>query len=548
MDRNLWLEQWPFGKVPPPREQVDGNVMAFQALDPNTVYVLGTDGNLWLEHGPFGAVPPSRQHVDANVKAFQAADSNDAWVLDTNGNLWVEATGGLWGTTAATRSQIDANVAAFQGIDITQIFTLGTDGNLWLEDAYSGTIPPSRQQVDANVAAFQALDANMIYVLGSDGNLWLEHAPFGAVPPTRQQVDGNVEDFQAIDENTIYVLGTDGNLWREVAPFGKVPPSRVRVDANVQFPTQFGTVRPTYQILTLIYAPPGTNGGKSSSSVSYSSGSSMGSTVSTSNSFQDGMEIDATVTAGPVTGGVDFNFSKTKTDGSSLQSNKSTTFTITRPGPAADGINHGEDVFYLWLNPELTVSVDPKNRLSWALSADGANMTVPYVYVSWLQNPSSMDTNVKKQLDAAGLTQSDYDTILSINPFASGATAIDPNRYQLIGQFFDYEAPLSPSDPVLTETYNLTNSVTSTSIQTTEIDYGVGFSVETSAGFPSLFNAKLKVSENFKWTNTNSQSQQSQSTQTASAIIGGPAFGYTGPPTLLLYWDSIYSTFMFVLQ
>ena len=57
-DGNLWLEQPPFGNVPPLRTQIDGNVRAFQAFDYNDIYVLGTDGNLWLERGPFGTVPP----------------------------------------------------------------------------------------------------------------------------------------------------------------------------------------------------------------------------------------------------------------------------------------------------------------------------------------------------------------------------------------------------------------------------------------------------------------------------------------------------------
>lgn len=39
---NLYYRQ----AIPPPREQVDGNVLAFQALDDNTVFVLGTDRNL----------------------------------------------------------------------------------------------------------------------------------------------------------------------------------------------------------------------------------------------------------------------------------------------------------------------------------------------------------------------------------------------------------------------------------------------------------------------------------------------------------------------
>jgi hypothetical protein len=68
-DGNLWLETGgPFGTIPPRRQQVDGNVAAFQALDLNTIYVLGKNGNLWLEHAPFGTVPPTRLQFDGNVE------------------------------------------------------------------------------------------------------------------------------------------------------------------------------------------------------------------------------------------------------------------------------------------------------------------------------------------------------------------------------------------------------------------------------------------------------------------------------------------------
>jgi hypothetical protein len=364
------------------------------------------------------------------------------------------------------------------------------------------------------------------------------------VPPSRQQVDTNVEDFQAFDVNTVYVLGTDLNLWLEHGPFGaSVPPARQQIDGRVKPPTVFGDVRPKYQILTLVYAPPGTNGGQSTSSVTYSSSSSNGTTLSTSNSFKDGTDITASVEGGPISASADFSFSATKTDASSLQSTKSKTFNISLNGPAADGINHGDDLFYLWLNPNLSVAMDPGERLSWGLGVDGANMTIQWVSVSELQNPSSMAPGLKQQLDAAGLTQSDYATILTANPFASGTTTIDPTRYWLYNQSFPYEAPLAPSDPVPTESYTLTDSTTQTSTQTQEVQYGVSVSVE--AGIQAPFSAKLKVSDSFQWTNTNSQSQQSQSSQTASVTIGGPAYGYAGPTVLLVYWDSVYSSFMF---
>ena len=64
--------------MPPPRDQVDGNVAAFQALSPTEAYVLGTDGNLWHETGPFGHVPPTRQQVDGNVAAFKALSPTEA--------------------------------------------------------------------------------------------------------------------------------------------------------------------------------------------------------------------------------------------------------------------------------------------------------------------------------------------------------------------------------------------------------------------------------------------------------------------------------------
>lgn len=56
---------------------------------------------------------------------------------------------------------------------------------------------------------------------------------------------------------------------------------------------QTGTVRPRYQVLTLVYAPPGTNGGKSTSSVDYGSGSTTSTTTSASSSFKAGIDVSA---------------------------------------------------------------------------------------------------------------------------------------------------------------------------------------------------------------------------------------------------------------
>src|SRR5690348_12910648 len=56
----------------------------------------------------------------------------------------------------------------------------------------------------------------------------------------------------------------DGAVWTVCRPSPPPPP-----------PPVTGTVQPKYLVLTVIYAPPGTNGGKSSSSVTYGSSSTL---------------------------------------------------------------------------------------------------------------------------------------------------------------------------------------------------------------------------------------------------------------------------------
>ena len=96
--------------MPPPREHVDGKVAAFQPIDYNNVYVLGTDANLWLEHSTgekFGQVPPPREHVDASVMAFHAFTVIDAFVVGQDGLAWLEhAVNGKYGAAPPPRDSI----------------------------------------------------------------------------------------------------------------------------------------------------------------------------------------------------------------------------------------------------------------------------------------------------------------------------------------------------------------------------------------------------------------------------------------------------------
>ncbi len=308
-----------------------------------------------------------------------------------------------------------------------------------------------------------------------------------------------------------------------------------------------GTARPKYQVLTVVYAPPGTSGGKSASSVDYGTGSSTGTTTSISDAFKAGVDVTASVgvSVGIASLSVssDFNYAKTKTDTHSLDIRKSKSYDLKVSGPDRDGIDHDLDQYYIWLNPLLDLTIDPENNVAWAVAVDGPTMLVQYAYGAWLRDPSKMPPGVKRQLDAAGLTAADYAAILSVNPFAAGPAAVDPNRYLLTAQSFPYIPPFTATDPVPTQTFNQQSVTTATQAHSTQVQYGVGITVSASVSF--FVTASLKVSTTFQWTNTSSLTDTTGSTQSATVTVGGPAFGYAGPTDVLVYWDTIYNSFLF---
>jgi hypothetical protein len=110
-----------------------------------------------------------------------------------------------------------------------------------------------------------------------------------------------------------------------------------------------GRVSPKYYILTVVYAPPGTNGGKSLSSVEYKDGSTTGTTVTVKDSFKDSEKT--TISAGGGLGEIgpfaqvteSVTTERDTADTTKLDIKKSTTSTIKVVGPSVDGIDHNRD-------------------------------------------------------------------------------------------------------------------------------------------------------------------------------------------------------------
>lgn len=300
----------------------------------------------------------------------------------------------------------------------------------------------------------------------------------------------------------------------------------------------YGQLSLSHVVLNLVYAPPGTNGGRASSSATYSSGSSVGTTIDLNQSVKNESDFNASLTAGVgglVFGSISLGVSAeldtttTKSDESKLTITKNQTKELDVVGPSTDGIDHDQDVFYLLLNPILMFTVDVQNNISWNLGCSEPGPNIQYVYVSWLKNPSLMEQHVYQSLQNAGMTADMFAEILTLNPFANGGTVIDLDRFQLV-QEFPYEGPTLPTNPVQVNSITLTSVSQSENTQKGEASYKAAFGLDASitvgnatAG-PSL-KAELKDTQSMTIDVTTAQTGTTSSTQTIKAAIGGPAYG-----------------------
>jgi hypothetical protein len=347
------------------------------------------------------------------------------------------------------------------------------------------------------------------------------------------------DSLQACIADCGSIQETGKQLWRQCTNMCN------RTCKNLPGPAHF-ILNPNYFVLTVIYAPPGTNGGKSSSSVSYGSGSSTGTTTSSSNTFKASTQVSASVTGGVIgdaTVGGSFQYSNSSGTNQSLDIKKSTSSTISDSGPASDGIDHDHDLIYLWLNPEIDLQMTSSSAI-WNLINTGT-ADIQYLYVGWLKDPSKVPPGLMQRLQSHGVTALDFPTIMQRDPYANGSPPLDHTRYQSVNQTFPYEPPYSATDPVPTLAFNASYSTTSTSGSAATDDYKVSITAKGGVDF-GVYKASFQLDDSWDWTNTTSQSSSTGSTESATVTVGGPAFGYAGPTDIAVYYDTVYKSFLFV--
>jgi len=306
-----------------------------------------------------------------------------------------------------------------------------------------------------------------------------------------------------------------------------------------------GTLAPRYYVLTVVYAPPGTQG-TGQSSVGYSQGSSTGSTTSSSKSVKNEFSLSFERKIGSkennVSIGGSFEWDKSKTDGTATEIKKTNKSTNAVSGPAIDGIDHDHDIIYLWLNPKITISIlQSAKKVSWTF--DGSETAdIQHLFVGWLKDPSKLPPGVRQALERNGITPEDYADILKSDAFADGSMPAASARYVPLRTTFPYEPPLAAGDPVPTSTYALDNSTTVTDTHSHSNDIKVGVKVDGS-----FLNEiwKFTAKDAVTWTWTCGTTTSTGTMQSASVTIGGPSFGYTGPTDIAVYYDLDYQTFAF---
>jgi hypothetical protein len=315
-------------------------------------------------------------------------------------------------------------------------------------------------------------------------------------------------------------------------------------------------MRPNFLILSLLYAPPG-----NASSAGYSQGQSQGVSTSISNSFGMGETLSFSASGGFIgqgSLGVSFGVSGNTQNSQSFQVTTSTT-QGSQLKSTSDAADHSQDRFFLWLNPQVTVTQTGLNTGTYSVAPPpGQPMDIIDVNVHELQNPSLIPpSKMGPQLihgmtlpGLAGLTAADYSSILSLDPFINldpTAPPTDASRFVYVDTQYlegpDYKGPSGSADPN-SNSFNVSDSQVSSQSQSESLSYNAGFSVGGKVDLAIFGSSSLDAKTSLTWTQSTSFGTSSGTTHQASVTLG------TQTPQLDcwidIYEDTLYHTFLFV--
>lgn len=356
-----------------------------------------------------------------------------------------------------------------------------------------------------------------------------------------------------------------------------------------------GALGPKYLVLTVTYAPPG-----SQSHVEYSNSTMRGTSNSMSHSFTTDTTWSASLTAGweSIHGvdGFDSHITVGYTGEVEQESENSTSFdvnftnasstTLFGPSNSAVGLDHDQDLIWIWLNPVVLYDVNSDTNFTW--KGFGYDLRDPVntadilgIPVKYLNGHATMPANLAAVLQrtwapaircsstdpacgtdgtkSPGLTASDFADILKADPFTDpsylvnvpvGSTCTADHRFcHTNNQNLQYLPPPPGGQPisqVYTLTYEAVATEGLTATTTTSQDYSAEFGVSANLAI-TKFELKLAGDKKLTWEDKVGAEATQQAQQTATATITGPeaSDNYTGPVQLDVFQDNVYGTFMF---
>jgi hypothetical protein len=267
-----------------------------------------------------------------------------------------------------------------------------------------------------------------------------------------------------------------------------------------------GYVNPKYKIVGIAYTVPGEQ-----SYVQYTDTTMMGTNTSTSSSFSTAVASSLEICGGAgigasngtsICGTYSNSFTQESDTSSSFAVSQSTSF--TNKWSALDGpqLDHGNDVIYVWVNPQVWYAMSPTSStgatpLSWEgytydETDDSNNMEVISLRLTWLLNPSTIPASLQGRLLRAwapkntdgtgpGLTTQDYLNIAAADPFSNpnyvvtigsdGKTTTDDRFTQTTNGELFYE-------PGFNDVYNWVYTTTDTEGQRGKNTYVNSFAIE----------------------------------------------------------------------
>jgi hypothetical protein len=335
-----------------------------------------------------------------------------------------------------------------------------------------------------------------------------------------------------------------------------------------------GFFNPTYQILSIVYSPPGDR-----SSNGFANSNSTGTTNSVGSNFAQGNSI--TFSAG---GGLFGQSSAGVSFGVSAATGNSQAYSVTYESgngsqllSVAQPIDHTQDQFFLWLNPQMTFSSRPNLSPVYTVTTVNNNpMDIVNVNAAGLQNPSLIPLSVLlpqtlepgvtapglasvcahplpadqcTQANACGCVPSDFAPILAQDPLIGvselvAPSQIDSSRFVLVNTQVLEGPEQVGAGPVLN---SFTESDSSVVSQTNTESLQTSTSYTTGSGFdiPFLFTLSITNTNSFTVTTSESQGVQNGSAHSASVTLGSDAVGCF--EHVDIYEDTAFHTFSFAL-